>query len=159
MFSSLALDEIRDPDFADMSIGVLPAHATADPAAWARSLFARHSLPTWFRAFVTVTRAAPFTIREVVDNQALVAFDGQRIDFRAAVAVNEASALVHIVTSVRLKGALGRMPLAPMRIVQYVVIRSLLKRSQRRLSGVTIVTRRPPARLRRQPRGIPRAGS
>lgn len=137
MFSSTALDEIRDPDFADMSIGVLPAHATADPAAWARSLFARHSLPRWFRAFVTVTRAAPFTIREIDDTEALVTFDGQSMDFRAAVGVNEATALVHIVTSVRLKGALGRLPVAPMRIIQFAVIHSLLRRSQRRLSGVT----------------------
>ena len=135
-FSSLALEEIRDPDFADMTIGVLPAHATADPAAWARSLFSTRTVPAWFRLFTRLTRTC-FTFRQVEGNEALVAFDGRNLDFRAAVGVNEATALVHIVTSVRLKGALGRMPIAPLRIVQFAVIHSLLRRSQRRLSGVT----------------------
>lgn len=142
-FRSLALDEIRDPDFADMSIGVLPAHATADAGAWARSLFAAHALPRWMRVALRLARVGrdPFSIRPVDGDEALVAIDDDRMDFRAAVSVDEATALVRVVTTVRLKGRLGRLPVAPMRIAQLAIIHSMLKRSQRRLSGVTSAER------------------
>lgn len=138
-FHSLALDEIRDPDFADMAIAVLPAHATADPAAWARSLFAAYSLPRWMRVALRLVRVGrePFEIRRTDGDEALVAIDDCRLDFRAAVSVDEATALVRIVTTVRLKGGLGRLPVAPIRIAQVAVIHSMLRRSQRRLSAVT----------------------
>lgn len=142
-FRSLALDEIRDPDFADMSIAVLPAHATADAGAWARSLFSGHTLPRFVRVMLRLARVGndPFQIRPVDGEEALVFVDDNRMDFRAAVSVDEATALVRIVTTVRLKGRLGRLPIAPMRIMQLAVIHSLLKRSQRRLSGVTTAKR------------------
>lgn len=142
-FTSLALDEIRDPDFADMSIGVLPAHATADPAAWARSLFSGHSLPLVLKLGLVLARlgADPFVIRRTDGGETLVAVDDSRVDFRAGVSVDEATALVRIVTTVRLKGGLSRVPIAPMRIAQLAVIHSMLRRSQRRLSGVTTAKR------------------
>lgn len=142
-FTSLALQDIPDPDFADMAIAVLPAHATADPGAWARSLFSAPSLPRWLRMSLRLTRLGtahrdqPFDIRRVVDDEALVALDDRRVDFRAAVGIDEATALVRIVTAVRLKGRLGRLPVAPLRIAQLAVLHSMLRRSQRRLSGVT----------------------
>ena len=36
VFWSLALAEITDPDYTHIAVDVLPAHATADPSAWAR---------------------------------------------------------------------------------------------------------------------------
>ena len=36
-FWSLVLADITDPDYTHVCIDVLPAHATADPAAWASS--------------------------------------------------------------------------------------------------------------------------
>ena len=50
VFWSMAFDEIADPDYADVAVGVLPAHATADPAAWTHRTVKRsrgaRSMPT-----------------------------------------------------------------------------------------------------------------
>lgn len=148
-FWSVALEDIPDPDFADMSIGVLPAHATADPAAWARSLFSLKTMPRWVLAALAMRQLlaplmgvprAPkdvFAVCRVEGDEALVAFDDKHLDFRVGVGVDEEHALVRVVTAVRLKGWRGRLYFLPVRIGHPLVVQSMLKRSQKVLSGVT----------------------
>lgn len=148
-FSSLALAEIPDPDFADMSISILPAHATADPEAWARSLFSIRTLPKWIllamvlrQAIVPLLgiRAAPrgvFTVRELRGDEALMAFQDRHLDFAVAVGVSEQSNTVRVTTTVRIKNRIGRLYFVPVRILHPLVIQSMLKRSRKLLSGVT----------------------
>lgn len=148
-FSSVALDDIPDPDFADMSIAVLPAHATPDPAAWARSLFSLKTMPRWvwlalgirqvLAPLMGVPRAPKnvFAVQRVEGDEALVAFDDKHLDFRVGVGVDEERALVRVVTTVRLKGWRGRVYFWPVRFGHPLVVRSMLRRSQKVMSGVT----------------------
>lgn len=148
-FGSLAIEQIPDPDFADVTIGVLPAHATADPAAWARSLFSFQTMPRWvllallarqvLAPLMGVPRAPKdvFAVRCVEGEEALVAFDDRHLDFRVGVGVDELHNLVRITTTVRLKGWRGRVYFWPVRFGHPIVVRSMLRRSQKVLSGVT----------------------
>jgi hypothetical protein len=148
-FASLALAEIPDPDFADMSISILPAHATSDPAAWARSMFSIRTLPKWIliamalrQAIVPLLgiRAAPrgvFTVRAQHGDEALMAFQDKHLDFAVAVGVNEQNNTVRVTTAVRIKNRIGRLYFAPVRVLHPLVIQSMLKRSRKLLSGVT----------------------
>lgn len=148
-FWSLALVDIPDPDYADMSIGVLPAHATADPAAWARSLFSLRTMPRWIllalgaRQLLSPLIGVPrsprdiFYVRRVEGEEALLSADDRHLDFRVGVGVDEAHGLVRVITTVRLKGWRGRLYFWPVRIVHPIIVRSMLRRSQRLLSGVT----------------------
>lgn len=119
-YASLALAVIPDPDFADMSISVLPAHATADPAAWARSLFPRRS-----------------AVREERGDEALLAFESRHLDIAVAVGVSELTNTVRVTTAVRIKRSLGRLTLWRVRILHPLLVQARLTRSRRRLSGVT----------------------
>ena len=98
---------------------MLPAHATADPAAWARSLFSLRSLPLWLAALVLARQAlgplvgvprAPrdrFSVRRVQGDEVLLAVDQRHLDLRVGVGVDELHGIVRVVTAVRLKGAFG----------------------------------------------------
>ncbi len=148
VFWSMAFDEIADPDYADVAVGVLPAHATADPAAWARSLFSLRSLPPWLVALVLLRQSlgplvgikrAPrdrFTVRCVQGDEALLAVDQRHLDLRVGVGVDEQHGIVRVVTAVRLKG-LGRFWFLPVRVVHPHLVAAMIARSRRRLSGVT----------------------
>ncbi|WP_439591950.1 DUF2867 domain-containing protein [Microbacterium sp.] len=145
-FWSLALAEITDPDFTHVAIGVLPAHATADPAAWARALLSRDALPRWLAALLYVhgvalrtagrsARCDRFRLGRVEGDEALITLDGRRLDLRVGVGVDEDRALVRVVTTGRIKG--GRAWSWPLRSLLPLLVRRMIDRSRRDLSGVT----------------------
>jgi hypothetical protein len=148
-YASLALAAIPDPDYADMSICVLPAHATADPAAWARNLFSLASMPKWivvalvlrqvFAPLLGIRRAPKdvFAVRDTVGDEALIAFADTHLDFAVGVGVSESTNTVRVTTTVRLKNARGRLYFLPVRLLHPLVVQSMLKRSRKALSGVT----------------------
>jgi hypothetical protein len=148
-FASLALAVIPDPDYAGMSFCVLPAHATADPAAWARNLFSRSSMPRWIVVALALRqllaplmgiRRAPkdvFRVLDTVGDEALIAFEDTHLDFAVGVGVSERTNTVRVTTTVRLKNTRGRLYFLPVRVLHPFVMQSLLKRSRRVLSGVT----------------------
>lgn len=148
-FASLALNRIPDPDFADMSISILPAHATSDPAAWARSLFSARTMPKWIILAMVARQAivpllgirsaakGVFTVRETSGDEALMAFEDKHLDFAVAVGVSEETNTVRVTTTVRIKNTIGRLYFLPVRLLHPIVIQSMLKRSRKLLSGVT----------------------
>jgi hypothetical protein len=148
-FASLALTAIPDPDYADMSIAVLPAHASADPAAWARNLFSFRTMPRWvllallLRQLVSPLLGIPrasrevFSVKTVVGDEALIAIDDGHLDFAVAVGVDEQRNIVRVVTTVRIKNRRGRLYFLPVRLAHPIVVQSMLKRSRRLMSGVT----------------------
>lgn len=148
-FWSLALVDIPRPDYADMSVGVLPAHATTDPAAWARSMFSIRAMPRWVIAamgirellvpLVGIPRAGSddvFAVREVRGDEALLSRDDRHLDFRVGVGVDATNRLVRVVTTVRLKGWRGRLYFLPVRVLHPLVVQSMLKRTAKMLASV-----------------------
>lgn len=143
---SVALAEIPDPDDTHVVLGVLPAHASADPAAWARDLFSLDALPRWLAAPIGLTllftRGRPawcraFDVRRVEDGEALVAIDARCVDVRVGVGVDEEHALVRVVAAIRLKGAHARLRSLPLRWATPRLLRRMVARSRRTMSGVT----------------------
>ena len=148
VFWSLALAEITDPDYTHIAVDVLPAHATADPSAWARHLFSLKSLPRaigWaLRARLLLNaRLGPprwceaFQVDQVAGDEALVAMNGRLLDLRVGIGVDEDAALVRVVTAVRFKGAHVQRWSWPARVALPFVMRGMIGRSRRTLSGVT----------------------
>ncbi|SFS17207.1 Protein of unknown function [Microbacterium sp. cf046] len=148
VFWSLALAEITDPDYTHVAVDVLPAHATADPAAWARNLFSPRSLPRpvswllWARRMLDARLGRPqwcdaFQVGQVSGDEALVAMDARLLDLRVGVGVDEDAALVRVVTAVRFKGAHVQRWSWPVRAMLPFVVRGMIGRSRRSLSGVT----------------------
>lgn len=144
-FWSLALAEITDPDYTHVSVDVLPAHATADPQAWARALLSPAALPRWLAASLAVgglftRRSAPFgraAIRRVEGDEALIGIDRRCFDARIAIGVDECTALVRVVAALRLKGPLTVALSLPVRAVLPFVVRGMVGRVRRELSRVT----------------------
>lgn len=144
-FWSLALADISDPDYTQVWIDVLPAHATADPAAWARNLFSRAALPRWLAGAIVVEsllrrqrrRCDAFAVRRVEGEEALVSVDARRVDMRVGVGVDEERALVRVVTAMRFKGRGARLWSLPLRLSLAVLMRGMIARARRELSGVT----------------------
>lgn len=147
-FWSLAFDEITDPDYAHVAVGVLPAHATADPAAWARNLMTVDALPRWLALLLGarlllnrwVGRPAWCTalrVRRVEGDEALVSVDSRHLDMRVGVGVDEEHALVRVVTAVRFKGPRALALSWPARAALPFVMHRMIARSRRALSGVT----------------------
>jgi hypothetical protein len=148
VFWSLALAEITDPDYTHVAVDVLPAHATADPAAWARNLFSLSSLPralSWTlraRLLLNTQLGRPrwctaFQVDHVSGDEALVAMNGRLLDLRVGVGVDEDAALVRVITAVRFKGAYVQRWSWPLRAALPFVMRGMIERSRRTLSGVT----------------------
>lgn len=144
-FWSLALADISDPDYTHVWLDVLPAHATADPAAWARNLFSKAALPRWLAGVVVVAsvlrvqpwRCDVFAVRRVEGDEALVSVDARRVDMRVGVGIDEERALVRVVTAMRFKGRGARLTSLPLRLSLAVLMRGMIARSRRELSGVT----------------------
>ena len=143
---SLALADIPAPDYADMSIGVLPTGATDDPAEWARALFSVRSMPGWIRVamglrqlivpLIGIPRAdrEVFAVKRVEGNEALLSVDDVHLDFRCGIGVDAETRLVRVTTTVRLKGWRGRLYFWPVRLVHPIVVHSMLTQAQRRLA-------------------------
>ncbi len=143
---SLALEDIPAPDYADMSIAVLPTGASEDPAEWARRLFSPESMPAWVRLamglrqllvpIIGIPRAGReiFTVRNVEGDEALLSVDDVHLDFRCGVGVDLETRLVRVTTTVRLKGWRGRLYFLPVRIAHPLVVHAMLTRAQRQLA-------------------------
>lgn len=145
-FWSLVLADITDPDYTHVCIDVLPAHATADPAAWARRLLSAAALPRWLagvlslRALLTgrSLRCDALRVRHVEGDKALVAVDGRRFDVRIGIGVDEEMALVRVITALRFKGAGAQLMSLPVRAALPFLMRGMIARTRRALSGVTL---------------------
>ncbi len=143
---SLALRDIPAPDYADMSIGVLPAGATHDAAVWAENLFSLRVMPRWIVLAMGLrqllvpligVRPAPrdtFAVRAVEGDEALLSFDDRHLDFRCGVGVDSEARLVRVTTTVRLKGWRGRLYFAPVRLAHPIVVHAMIRRSQKVLA-------------------------
>lgn len=144
-FWSLALVDIADPDYTQVWIGVLPAHASADPSAWARNLLSPAALPRWIAALLcllTMLRRRPsrcdgLAVSRVEGDEALVALDARRLDVRVGIGVDEQNSLVRVVTAMRFKGAGGRLASLPVRAGLALLARGMIARARRDMSGVT----------------------
>lgn len=143
---SLAFLDIPEPDFADVVIVPMPQGTPTDPAIWAHAVFAVRSAPPWVRALLGVRQAlvgligvarsgaSVFAVAEVVGEEALIAADDRHLDFRAAVGVDTARALVRVTTAVRLHGWRGSLYFAPVRLLHGPVVRAMLTRAASRLA-------------------------
>lgn len=143
-FWSLALSEISDPDYTHVVLDVLPAHATADPAAWARTLLSTHALPRWLSGplalcdlLVRRTRRCELDVHTAAGDEALVSLDLRRFDVRIGVGVDEEHALVRVVAAMRFKGAGARALSLPLRAALPFIARGMISRVRRDLSGMT----------------------
>jgi hypothetical protein len=72
-----------------------------------------------------------FTVREVAEDEALVAADDTHLDFRCAIAVDEDARMLRVITTVRLHNARGRLYFAPVRLAHPLVMRSMLRSAAR----------------------------
>lgn len=140
---SLALRDIPCPDYVHTVIVPLDEHGSTDPAAWARRLFSLRDMPRWVVVALVVRQAVTpvtelrrahhdvFGIREVADDEALVAADAAHLDFRCAIAVDEDTRMLRVTTTVRLHNARGRLSFAPLRLAHPLVMRSMLRSTAR----------------------------
>ncbi|MEV4176480.1 DUF2867 domain-containing protein [Nonomuraea sp. NPDC049709] len=147
VYWSSALEDIPAPDYADMTIGVLPAGAPEDPRAWAEGIFSPAVMPRWVIAALAVRQAvvpllgirrAPrdtFRVERVEGEEALIVADDRHLDFRCGVAVDAAARLVRVTTTVRLKGWRGRVYFWPVRLAHPIVVHAMLRSAQRRLAA------------------------
>ncbi|SEG88319.1 Protein of unknown function [Nonomuraea solani] len=146
VYWSLAFEDIPAPDFADMTIGVLPPGAPEDPRVWAESIFSLTGMPRAVMAAMAVRQAlvpligvrrAPrdtFRVDRVEGEEALIVADDRHLDFRCGVAVDATARLVRITTTVRLKGLRGRVYFWPVRLAHPTVVHAMLRSAQRRLT-------------------------
>jgi len=144
-FSSLALGEGRF-DHGDVVFVPIPPQVTTDPREWAETLFSRDAIPKPVQALFGVRmifasllglRPAPsgvFDVREVVGEEALIAFDDAHLDFRCAVGVDATARVVRVTTVVRLHGWRGRLYFAPVSLLHPLILQSMLRRTRRVLS-------------------------
>lgn len=146
--ASLAFSEIADPDYTHVSVDVLPAHADADPAAWARSLASPDVLPPWLRRAIRTgdlfRRSSGQTclrqrlaVRAIVGDEALIGLDSPAWDLRIGVGVDECQSLVRVIATVRFKSPHAAALSWPVRAVAPFIVRGMLARSRRAMSGVT----------------------
>lgn len=144
-FWSLALVDISDPDYTHVWVDVLPAHASADPSAWARNLLSTSALPRWMALTLSVlatlrrrpARCDRLSVSRVQGDEALVALDARRLDVRVGVGVDEQHSLVRVVAAMRFKGAGGRLASLPVRAGLALLARGMIARARRDMSGVT----------------------
>jgi hypothetical protein len=145
-FRSAALDDIPEPDFADVVLVSIPATAHPiidDPAWWAERVFSLKSMPRWIvwllglrQALVRligVKRASSsvFDVKTVVGEEALIAADDNHLDFRAGVAVDVGQRLLRVTTVVRFHGWRGRLYFIPVGLLHDPITRAMARRAVR----------------------------
>lgn len=118
---SLVLEEMPQPDWADVVIERLPDGAPVDPEVWARAVFDMRSLPSWVTGLMTLRqllvpligvtpgRQSVFEVRRVHGEEALIRADDRHLDFCAAVGVDAVNRTVRVTTAVQLHGWRGRV--------------------------------------------------
>ena len=140
---SLALRDIPRPDYASVAIVPIEPSGSVDPAAWARRIFSVRDMPLWIKAAFGVRQAlvpllgierSPagiFAIRELADDEVLVAADDTHLDFRCAIAIDEQTRVLCVTTTVRLHGTRGRIYFWPVRLAHPIVMRSMIRAAGR----------------------------
>ncbi len=143
-FRSLALDEIPQPDFADVQIVSVPSGASSNPRFWAEQIFDVHRMPAWVTGLMAVRQAvvglvgipqgdeSAFTVDCVVGEEALINTDDRHLQFCCGVAIDSERSLLRVTTVVRLKGWRGRLYFAPVSLAHGPVVRSMVKAAVRR---------------------------
>ena len=144
---SLALRDIPTPDYADAIIVPLPPGTPTDPVVWAHRLFSLRTMPGWVVGALAARQALVrllgipqaatdvFAIREQHDDEVLLAADDRHLDFRCAVAVDQAARLLRVTTTVRLHGRRGRVYFLPIRVLHPVVVRAMIRAAGRALAA------------------------
>jgi predicted pyridoxine 5'-phosphate oxidase superfamily flavin-nucleotide-binding protein len=144
-FASLAFDDYPVPDFADVVIVAVPGiePISADPADWARRVFAVDNAPKWVQALFAVRQsvvglvgiqrgdASAFDVDVVRGSEALIRADESHLDFRCAVGIDVDRRLLRITTVVMLHGWRGRLYFAPVSILHGPVTRAMARRAAR----------------------------
>jgi hypothetical protein len=145
-FESVALREIARPDYADVALVPVPAHASTDAQRWAEAVFDLRSMPRWVVALLSVRQVAVrliglapaprdvFAVRAVQDDEALISFDDRHLDFRVGVGVDPVQHLLRVVTVVRLRGWRGRVYWAPVSLLHPVVVRAMMRGALRTMA-------------------------
>jgi hypothetical protein len=140
---TLALRDIPRPDYAHTVLMPLDPLDSVDPAAWARRLFDPRDMPRWVVVALAARQAlvpllgierAPndaFAIRESTDDEVLISADDRHLDFRCSIAIDEDTRMLRVMTTVRLHGLRGRLSFAPVRLAHPLVMRSLIRATQR----------------------------
>ena len=146
-FVSAALTGVTEPDFADVQIVALRGATGISAEEWVRAIVDRRSIPGWVKGLFVVRavlvpliglrqseeRAAdPFAVREVVGDEALVVTDAPHLEFRMAVAADDAAGLLRATTVVRFHGWRGRLYFVPVGVLHGPVLRSMMLRAVRR---------------------------
>ena len=144
-FSSLALDAIPEPDFADVHVVPLPSGASTDPRFWAARVFDIASTPVWVIALMGVRQAVvgligvrpgsqhAFDVARVVGEEALIDTDDRHLRFCCGVAVDAERSLLRVTTTVKLKGWRGRVYFIPVSVLHGPVVRAMMTKAIRRV--------------------------
>lgn len=145
-FRSAALDDIPEPDFADVVVVSIPTTAHPlidDPAWWAERVFSLRLMPRWISLLLGLrqvlvrligVKRAPssvFDVKAVIGEEALIAADDRHLDFRAGVAIDEAQRLLRVTTVVRFHGWRGRLYFIPVGLLHDPITRAMARRAVR----------------------------
>lgn len=142
---SLALSEGERFDYGDVILVAKPPRTTDDPREWAETLFSIQGIPPLVRVLFGVRmllapllglRPAPrgvFDVREVVGDEALMAFDDDHLDFRCAVGVDPVAGVVRMTTVVRFRNWRGRLYFVPVGFLHPSIVHAMLRRTRRLL--------------------------
>lgn len=130
-------------DLADAYRVELRAGMPADPATWADAL--THHSPMWVRAamalrealvgLVGIERGGSPPLRPIpggADDEALLGADASHLDVRVSILVHDGAVIASTVA--RTHNRRGRLYLRAIRPIHSLVVRSLLRRSSRRLA-------------------------
>jgi hypothetical protein len=146
VFRSAALDDIAQPDFADVVLVSIPptVHPIIDdPAWWAEQVFSVRSMPRWIVLLLGLrqvlvrligVKRAPssvFDVKVVVGEEALIAADDTHLDFRAGVGVDVGQRLLRVTTVVRFHGWRGRLYFKPVGLLHDPITRAMARRAVR----------------------------
>ncbi|MFT4221135.1 MAG: DUF2867 domain-containing protein [Microbacterium sp.] len=146
-FRSLALDGVGRFDYGDVVLVSKPPATTDDPRVWAETVFSRAAAPAWVQAAMGLRmalapliglRSAPkgvFEVRDVVGDEALIAFDDAHLSFRCGVAVDAAASVVRLTTIVTFNDWRGRVYFTPVSLAHPIVVHAMMRGARRILSA------------------------
>lgn len=148
---SIAFDDIKRPDFADVVVVAIPGDAplSVDPRWWAEAVFDARSAPLWIRVLFVIRQAligligvpraesSVFDVQAVCGEEALIATDDRHLDFRAAIGVDPSCRLLRVTTAVRFHGWRGRLYFVPVGLLHAPVTRSMARAAVRRYLAAT----------------------
>jgi len=144
---TVAFDLLPRPDWAATTTVVIGPGAPHDPAVWARAVFDLRSLPAGAKALFAAREVAVrllgippgdpsmLAVDRVVDGEAVIDTDDRHLRFVATVRVDADRGLLHTTTAVHLKGRLGRLYFAPVRLLHDAITRAMMTSAVARLSA------------------------